>query len=113
MAVLLLLLQVAADDALVRYRALTSVERRCVTDASRTDVTVCGLRAADRFRVPFIVKEPGDRTTTDVPQERDALIVRRSPVQELSPFLVGGGLVGITHSTRGGFGGVKARPTAP
>lgn len=113
MLLLLLLLQASAEDSMTRYRVLTAAETRCANVGARTDVTVCGLRAADRFRVPFVVKEPGDRTIVDVPQERANLIARRSPVEELSPFLVGGGMVGVTLSTRGGFGEVKARPIAP
>ena len=112
MLALLLLLEGSADGAMAHYRALTAAEQHCVADASRTDVTVCGLRGADRFRVPFATRDTDARAIPNAPQEREALIARRAPVQELSPFLVGGGMMGVHFSTRGGLSGEKARPLA-
>ncbi|MFT3976806.1 MAG: hypothetical protein QM688_06805 [Sphingomonas bacterium] len=112
MLALFLLLEGSADHAMAHYRALTAAEKRCVVDASRTDVTVCGLRGADRFRVPFTDRDAGDRAVPDVPRERSGLVARRAPVEELSPFLVGGGMMGVHASTRSGIGGEKARPLA-
>ncbi|MFW2851654.1 hypothetical protein ACM61V_06980 [Sphingomonas sp. TX0543] len=111
--ILLLMLEGTADSAMTHYHALTAAEKRCVMDASRTDVTVCGLRGADRFRVPFIAREPGDPAIQDVPQERGRLIARRSPLEDLSPFLVGGGMVGVHFTTRSGLGVGEARKPAP
>jgi hypothetical protein len=110
---ILLLLAGADDGAIERYQRLTAAEPRCAFDPSSTDVTVCGLRNADRFRVPFVGPEEGDPAIQDVPSERRRMLNRRSPVAELSPFLVGGGMAGVTVSTRGGVSGYEARKLAP
>jgi hypothetical protein len=108
---LLLLLLAGADDAMATYRARTSVEHRCVITPDTTDVTVCGRRQADRFRVPFVGGDNGNRVD-DVPFERAAMLHRTTPIDDLSPFLVGGGMAGVSVSTRGGVGGYKTRELA-
>jgi len=107
----LMLLLAGADDAMASYRARTAAEHRCVIDPDATDVTVCGRRRADRFRVPF-TGGPNENRTDDVPFERAAMLHRTTPIDDLSPFLVGGGMVGITASTRDGAGGYKTREVA-
>ncbi|WP_294190992.1 hypothetical protein [uncultured Sphingomonas sp.] len=107
----LLLLLAGADDAMETYRARTAAEHRCVVTPDTTDITVCGKRHADRFRVPFVGGPNGNRTD-DVPYEREALLHRTTPIDDLSPFLVGGGMAGVSVSTRGGVGGYKARELA-
>jgi hypothetical protein len=95
---------------------LTSVETRCVYDPNATDITVCGRRNADRFRIPFeIPPEPGDRRHEGVMEERTRLLARSTPVKDLSPFLVGGGLAGVTMDTnaRGSGGTTTLRKPAP
>lgn len=69
--------------------------RRCVYDSAATDVTVCGLRHADRYRVPFVVHDPGDPRHEGVPAERVRLLHRTTPLDDLTPFLVGGGMAGV------------------
>lgn len=113
MIALLLMADGVADTALARYHAMTAAERRCIRDTRGTDVTVCGLRGADRFRVPFITREPGDPMIQDVPAERATLIRRRTPLEDLGPFLVGGGMVGVHYSTRTGLGLSETRKPAP
>lgn len=110
-----LLFLAAADDAalLARVTALTAAERPCVINRESTDITVCGRRDADRFRVPFIVHDAGDPRHESVGAERERLLHRTNPVQDLSPFLVGGGMAGVTASTSGGVGGIRDRPIAP
>ena len=71
-----------------------------------TDITICGRRAADRFRVPLVVTDPGDRRNEAVPVERERLLHRTNPVQDLSTFLVGGGMAGVS-TTVGGSGEVR------
>ena len=71
---------------------------RCHDEGPSTDVTVCGLRHADRYRVPFIVHDPGDPRYQSVAAERARLLARTTPLQDLSPFLVGGGMAGV-HMT--------------
>lgn len=114
-----LLLQVADPALLIAgERRRTAAETRCVVDADSTDITVCGLRHADRFRVPFAtaVVARGD----DVVADRAALLHRNTPIQDLSPFLVGGGMAGvhagIALGPGSGSGKIDAgglRPMAP
>lgn len=108
----LLLLLSDVDGAVAAYRAKTAAERGCIVDPNTTDLTVCGRRQADRFRVPFVGRGEGDETD-NVPFEREAMLHRTTPIQDLSPFLVGGGMAGVTVSTRGGVKGYKVRELAP
>lgn len=107
----LLLLLAGADDVMATYRARTAAEHRCVATPNSTDITVCGKRQADRFRVPF-VGGANENRTDDVPFEREAMLHRTTPIDDLSPFLVGGGMAGVSVSTRRGVGGYKARELA-
>ncbi|WP_375391307.1 hypothetical protein [uncultured Sphingomonas sp.] len=112
----LLLLAQAPDAAAMMAAARDAVARpRCVYDAAATDVTVCGLRHADRYRVPFLTHDAGDPRYEAVAAERDRLLHRTTPLQDLSPFLVGGGMVGV-RMTAGGAAGTRVaglRPLAP
>ncbi|WP_267396090.1 MULTISPECIES: hypothetical protein [unclassified Sphingomonas] len=113
-ALLLMLQAVPADTKLLaRASTLTAAERPCVINRESTDITVCGRRDADRFRVPFIVHDAGDPRHESVGAERERLLHRTNPVEDLSPFLVGGGMAGVTASTSGGVGGMRDRPIAP
>ena len=111
----ILLLLAGADDAaaMATYRTLTAAERGCAHDPASTDITVCGLRNADRYRVPFVFPVAGDPAIQDVPVERERLLHRTTPVQDLSPFLVESGMAGVTVSTRGGLRAGEARKLAP
>ncbi|WP_374944457.1 hypothetical protein [Sphingomonas sp.] len=108
----LLMLIAAPDDALLAIaRERLAAERRCTVDADSTDITVCGLRQADRFRVPFVVHDPGDPRYETVAAERARLQAPTNPVRELSPFLVGGGMAGVSVGI-GSDGSVTARKPA-
>lgn len=112
MLVLALLIQ--AGDPMEAARARLTAERHCVVDPDSTDVTVCGMRQADRFRVPFVVHDPGDPQHQAVMVERKRLLAKTTPLQERGPFLVGGGHAGVTVTANAG--GVRAegvRPLAP
>ncbi|MCP3735255.1 hypothetical protein M9979_10275 [Sphingomonas sp. RP10(2022)] len=113
---LLLAMAPAGDEAatlLATSRALIAGER-CRPDPNTTDITVCGRRRADRFRVPFVVHDAGDPRYEAVAVERDRLLHRTNPVQDLSPFLVGGGMAGVTMSSRTGLTGTTTdRSLAP
>lgn len=79
-----------------------------------TDITVRGLRGADRFRVPFIVHDADPRYES-VSAERERLIHRPSPLEQLGPFQVGGGMAGVSASvgSDGSTGGGGYRKPAP
>jgi len=127
MPMLVLLLMLAEDPAtladtlIAQARARLAIERPCPVDHNATDVTVCGRRNADRFRVPLMMtKEPGPTLLNNASGEREALLHRTNPVQELSPFLVGGGFAGASVGTKFGPGSdsgkasvAGARPLAP
>lgn len=109
-----LMLLVQSGDLVDAARARLTAERRCVVDPDSTDITVCGMRHADRFRVPFITHDPGDPRHEAVMAERTRLLAKTTPIQEKSPFLVGGGHAGVTMTT--GAGGTRlegARSLAP
>ena len=99
-------------DALGKYQAMTRVEPRCSAPRAGNEIIVCGRRRADRWRVPFILKEPGDPGIQNVSAERNGLIATTTPCQDNSVFLVGCGKVGISVSTVIGGGGVELRPLA-
>ena len=103
------------DDVatLVTRSAAVIAGERCVHNPNATDITVCGRRQADRFRVPFIVHDAGDPKHEAVWVERDRLLNRTNPVQDLSPFLVGGGMAGVTVNSSSGVSGTTGRPLAP
>ncbi|APX67231.1 hypothetical protein V3I01_14485 [Sphingomonas sp. gentR] len=106
----------SVDTIVAKTRRLTSVETRCVYDPNATDITVCGRRNADRFRIPFeISPEPGDPRHEGVMEERTRLLARSTPVKDLSPFQVGGGFAGVTMDTnaRGSGGTTTLRKPAP
>ena len=93
---------------------------RCRYDTASTDVTVCGLRHADRYRVPFVERTSGTMVADSAARERAALLRRATPLEQLSPFLVGGGHVGVTAGVAFGPGAGSgkasvrgARPLAP
>lgn len=110
----LLIAQAASPeaDALARYRELTAAEPRCERAADSTDVTVCGLRDADRFRVPFVFPEPGDPLHEAAMDERKRYLARTDNCQEKNLFLVGCGAFGLSVTTGGGREGVEVRPLA-
>jgi hypothetical protein len=115
MFALLLLSAAPIEDAatLIARSSVVIAGERCAPDPDRTDITVCGRRRADRFRVPFVVHDPGDPKHQSVRVERDRLLNRTNPVQNLSPFLVGGGMAGATISSSRGLTGATDRPLAP
>lgn len=117
---LLLAAQPAAEtpapdpEALIgTYETLTQVAPRC-RQRSGADILVCGRRDADRYRVPFILATPGDPRRLGVHEERAAMLRRPNGCEELSAFLIGCGMAGVTVSTNLGTGKAEmVRPIAP
>lgn len=114
--VLMLLVQSAAGmpaaELIAAAHARTTADVRCAA-ADAASVTVCGRRRADRYRVPLATHVVARRD--DVAAERVALLHRTTPVQDLSPFLVGGGMAGVSMGIGAGASGgaVHVRPLAP
>ncbi|WP_374944499.1 hypothetical protein [Sphingomonas sp.] len=117
---LVLLIAAAQDvDALIATaHARLQAEAHCPIDADVADITVCGRRSADRYRVTFVQRSAAPEQS--VSAERARLLNRTNPVQDLSPFLVGGGFAGVTVGRSfgpGGDGGAThvegRRPLAP
>ena len=106
----------AAGEATDAYHARTSIEPRCPTEIDTTTITVCGMRQADRYRVPLIVHDAGDPMHESVMAERTRLMAPTDNCREKSLFLVGCGSagVGVSTSARGtGVYGLAERPIAP
>ena len=110
--VLIALAAPAHAGALEAYRDKTSAEPRCSAPAGG-EIVVCGRREADKYRVPFIERTPGDPKTMGVPEERARLVAAEAPCQQQGPHLIGCGMVGVTVSTRLGGGKLEYRPLAP
>lgn len=98
--------------SLVTYRALTSVEPRCAR-ASGEEIMVCGRRQADRWRIPFIAYSVGDPRAEGLPAERVRIQHETTPCQDMGPFLVGCGMVGVTVGTSLDGAPLRLRPLAP
>ena len=110
----LLMLLGDSPDLVARARQVMAIEPRCAEAEAPGDVTVCGRRRADRYRVPLIVHDPGDPRHEGVPAERARLLARTSALQSRGPFLVGGGAAGLRMTTGGrGTHVAGLRPLAP
>jgi hypothetical protein len=114
LAMLAMPTQAQERAAMRTYLAMTQVEPRCSTPRAGNEIIVCGRRRADRWRVPYLLKEAGDPSIQNVSAERNGLIPTTTPCREHSIFLVGCGKgVGIGVSTAiGGGSAVKLRPLA-
>jgi len=104
---------VAETDPIETYLDLTSAQPRC-KGAAGADIVVCGRREADKYRVPFSSPPPpGSPKVVDVPAERARLIATETPCEQMGPYLIGCGMVGVTLSTKIGSGKIEYRPIAP
>ena len=99
------------DAMLATARRMTAPERGC--ESSAADITVCGRRAADRYRVPFIGYEPGDPRGMTVAAERARLIATPDACQAKSAIMTGCGFVGARFSTGGKGTTLTGRRLAP
>lgn len=110
------LLLLLADTPDLMARAHDAIApAHCAASSEAGEVTVCGARRADRYRVPFTTAEPGDPAHEAVMTERTRLLHRTSPLSELSLFQVGGGMAGVSVTAGGrGDGHITGwRPLAP
>ena len=108
----LILLQAAPDDAalVAAARERTRAEVPCASTHNKDEITVCGRRDADRYRVNFVTTDPLD----SVPTERNELLHNPIPRCGISGpfFLESCGMVGVSISTTGGPVRVKTRKLA-
>lgn len=109
---LLLALALEAETVLATYQEKTRAERGCPEVRDSSDVSVCGLRTADRFRVPFLAPDPGDPLHEAVAKERQRYLARTTRCEEKSLFLIGCGAFGLNATVGGGEPGVQVRPMA-
>ncbi len=98
----MLLSMVIEDPLMATAKARMAAEQPCIQSADETDITVCGMRTADRYRVPFLVHDAGDPKHESVRDERTRLLHRTSRLADLGPFQVGGGMAGVTMTVGGG-----------
>lgn len=98
---LAMLLSILIEDPLMTTaKARMAAEQPCIQSADETDITVCGMRHADRFRVPLATRTVDRR---DMVREQRAILVHaRTPMEDMGPFLVGGGGAGVSATV--GFG---------
>jgi len=106
MAIILLLLiaessaeaaqSLTAGDMMAQYEKLTRGDPDCRHNRSGDEIVVCGRRDADRYRVPLVEPEAGDRRIESVTAERERYQNKTTPCQNYELFLVGCGMVGVT-----------------
>ena len=97
------------------YLAMTQVEPHCSKPRASSEIIVCGRRRADRWRVPYLLKEAGDPSIQNVSAERNGLASEPRPSCGTSAFFATAdcGKVGLSVSTAiGGGSAVKLRPLA-
>ncbi|MGC6399791.1 hypothetical protein ACNI3Q_04315 [Sphingomonas sp. FW199] len=102
-----------AEAIMALHQQRTSARVACTTTADADETVVCARRGADRDRVPLVVYDMNDPRRPDALGERERLIAQRSPCQEMGPYLVGCGHIGVTLSSRTGLSGSRQRPLAP
>ncbi len=97
------------------YERLTTVSPQCHAPTNNTEILVCGRRAADRWRVPFVGYDAGDPRAETVMAERERLAANPQAPCGTAAILKNCGAVGVSLSTRFGIdgSGYKLRPLAP
>jgi hypothetical protein len=103
--------EVSVEDALAQHRELTRSEPLC-RNASGDEIVVCGRREADRYRVPLIVRDPGDPAGEGVAAERERLQHVTTPCDARGAFLIGCGMVGVSVGTALDGSGLRYRELA-
>jgi hypothetical protein len=104
----------SAEAVLDGYREKTSVIVRCARPAGE-QIVVCGRRAADKWRVPFLGFAPGDPAGDSVSTERNRLVAAaKLPCGQGAIIANCGPGVGVSTKMAFGAGGVstQVRPLA-
>ena len=105
----LMLLIAAPQDVLTAYRNVTRADVRCAAPQSSDEITVCGRRDADRYRVPLTSIAPRD----DVPLERETLLAPRVNCGRIGMSFADCGFAGVTATTGGAGTRLRGRKLAP
>lgn len=107
----------AESPTMARYREMTTVVVRCDKPQNTREILVCGARRADRWRVPYVEYDAGDRRIEMVGAERARLIKStRPPCGQGAIIADCGDMVGVKVNTAfdgSGLGMVRVRPLAP
>jgi hypothetical protein len=101
-----------AETALMTYNERTATRPNCKRARAANEITVCGRRDADKYRVPLIIYDAGDPRAEGFWGERERIQHQTTPCEENSTFLVGCGSVGVSISTRLDGSRPKFRPLA-
>lgn len=88
-----------STSALESYNEKTSVTVRCARPAGE-QIIVCGRRAADRWRVPFVGFESGDPQGRSVSDQRNRLASEPPVKCGTEAFLRNCGMAGVTVGGR-------------
>jgi hypothetical protein len=95
------------------YQRLTSVSVRCTKASDPGTIVVCGRRAADKWRVPFIGYNAGDRRAESVSGERNRLASAPRVACGKGAIIANcGGGVGVSAGTRFDGAALRVRPLA-
>jgi hypothetical protein len=102
-----------ANEAMERYVDAVSVDPDCRRNVKPDEITVCGRRDADRYRLPLVIPTEGAPNPDNVPAQRAYLVRTMSPCEKRGPFLIGCGSVGVSAGI--GFDGkvIAYRKLAP
>jgi hypothetical protein len=100
---LLALLPVPAHaDPMQRYEAMTQVAvHGCARPSGPNEITVCGRRAADKWRVPLVEYDAGDPRAETVSAERNRLASAPRMKCGVGAILANCGKVGVGMSSNG------------
>lgn len=101
-----------AETALSTYSERMATRPNCKRAHAANEITVCGRRDADKYRVPLIIYDVGDPRAEGLWGERARLQHQTTPCQDNGPFLVGCGSVGVSVSTKLDGLGTKFRKLA-
>jgi hypothetical protein len=91
---------VTAETALITYSERMATRPNCKRINTANEITVCGKRNADKYRVPLIVYDAGDPRAEGLWGERERIQHQTTPCEENSTFVVNCGSVGVSVSTR-------------
>ena len=103
---------ITAETALTTYAEQMATRPNCKRVRAVSEITVCGKRDADKYRVPLIIYDAGDPRAEGLWGERARIQHQTTPCQDNSIFLVGCGSVGVTVSTKLDGTGPKFRKLA-